>query len=263
MFPEARDLSVIDLHEAATLMVRSGADVLCSPRSNAFESSLKAAAPTCGYAFECLSKLAFILVRYAADSTIPPDRDIRDFADGTYWTEGKQIQSMRGHHVEVAIRGLVDSNRSAFVELDRLLQEPFNRVALSTITAFHAFTRYAWVEDLRGNDEEVRFMATVFGLQQLHLADQPDEIRQFPGESMQHHRETFLRRVADALTDICFALTVGLYRILDDNNDVTLGRSLVKRLVGVFPERAEHLLGLTTRSLWGQPSAGAWGTYCF
>ena len=245
-------------------MVRSGADALCSPRSISYESSLKAAAPTCGYAFECLSKLAFILVRYAEDSTIPPDRDIRDFADGTYWTDGKQIQSMRGHHVEVAIRGLVDNSGSAFVELARLLQ---GAVQPRDAGNHHCLSRPSlatrWVEDLRGNDEEVRFTATVFGLQQLHLADQPDEIRQYPGESMRHHRETFLRRVADALTDICFALTVGLYRILDDNNDVTLGRSLVKCLVGVFPERAEHLLGLATGSVWSQPSAGAWGTYCF
>ena len=263
MFPETRDLTVIQLHEAAVLMVRSGADALCSPRSYAFESSMKAAAPTCAYALECLSKLAFILVRYAEDGTVPPDDEIKGFADGTYWMDGKQVKSMRGHHVEVAIRGLADNHSTVFTELGQLLQEPFNQRVLTTLTAFHAFTRYAWVEDLRGADKDATFMATVFGLQQLHLADQPDEIRQYPGESMQHHRETFLRRVADALTDICFALTVGLYRILDDNNDVTLGRSLVKRLVGVFPERAEHLLGLTTRSVWGQPSTGAWGTYCF
>ena len=39
MFPEARDLSVINLHEAAALMVRSGADALRSPRSISYESS--------------------------------------------------------------------------------------------------------------------------------------------------------------------------------------------------------------------------------
>ena len=50
MFPETQDLSVIHLHEAAVLMVRSGVDALCSSRSHAFETSMKAAAPTCAYA---------------------------------------------------------------------------------------------------------------------------------------------------------------------------------------------------------------------
>ncbi len=256
-------MALIDLHETATLMVRSAVDALCSQRSVGYESSLRAAAPTCGYAFECLSKLAFILVCYAEDKTIPSDKDIKNFADGTYWTDGKQVKSMSGHHVSAAITGLVDNHKSVFNELDQLLHEPFNRRALATITAFHAFTRYAWVEDLRGKDEEIRFEAMVFGLQRLHLADQPDEIRRLLGESMRHHGETFLRRVADVLTDICLALTVGLYRILETNGDAARGRILVQHPVGVFPERVEHVLGLSARSVWGQPSAGAWGAYCF
>ena len=263
MFPETRDLTVMQLHEAAVLMVRSGADALCPPRSYAFESSMKAAAPTCAYALECLSKLAFILVRFAEDGTVPPDDDIKDFADGSYWMDGKQVKSMRGHHVEVAIRGLADNHSTVFMELGQLLQEPFSQRVLTTLTAFHAFTRYAWVEDLRGADKDATFMATVFVLQQLHLADQPPEIQEVFSLSKQHHEETFLPRVADALTDICFALTVGLYRMLEGNGDESLGRMLVKHLVGAFPERAEHLLGLTARSVWGQPSSGSWGGYCF
>ena len=242
MFAETRDLAVINLHETAMLMVRSSADVLCSSWPTGYESPLKAAAPTCGYALECLSKLAFILVCFTEDHAIPPDRDIINFADGTYRAGSKRIKSMRGHHVEAAITVLVENNSSAFRELDSLLKEPFNRATLTSITAFHAFTRYAWVENLRGNDEEVRFTATVFGLQQLHLGDQPDEIRQRPGESMRHHRETFLRRVADVLTDICLALTVGLHRILEAHDDTTLGRILVKHSVGVFPERVSTSL---------------------
>ena len=224
---------------------------------------MKAAAPTCAYALECLSKLAFILVRYAEDGTVPPDDDIKDFADGTYWMGGRQVKSMRGHHVEVAIRGLVDNHSTVFTELGQLLQEPFNQRVLTTLTAFHAFTRYAWVEDLRGADKDATFMATVFVLQQLHLADQPPEIREVFSLSKQHHEETFLPRIADALTDICFALTVGLYRILEAHGDIMLRRTFVKHLVRVFPERCEHLLGLTPQSMWGQPSEGAWGTYCF
>lgn len=263
MFPETRDLSVMQLHETAVMMVRSGVDALCSPRSNAYESSMKAASPTCAYALECLSKLAFILVRYTEDTAIPSDDEIKGFADGSYWTGGKQVKSMRGHHVEAAIRGLVDANGEVFNELSQVLQEPFNRQVLTAITAFHAFTRYAWVEDLRGGDKDITFVATVFQLQQLHLADQPEEIREMPFVSRQHHEETFLLRVADVLTDTCFALTVGLCRILEANGGMTLGRVFIRHLLGGFPERSEHLLGLTPQSKWGQPSEGAWGTYCF
>lgn len=263
MFPETRDLSAMHLHEAAVLMVRSGVDALRSPRSHAFESSMKAAAPTCAYALECLSKLAFIMVRYAEDGTVPPDEDIKGFADGTYWMGGKQVKSMRGHHVEVAIRGLADNHATEFTELGQLLQEPFNQRVLTTLTAFHAFTRYAWIEDLRGADKDATFMATVFVLQQLHLADQPPEIREEVWLSKQHHEETFLPRIADVLTDICFALTVGLHRIVEAHGDTLLMRTFVKHLVGVFPERSEYLLGLTPESNWGHPSKGAWGTYCF
>ena len=84
-----------------------------------------------------------------------------------------------------------------------------------------------------------------------------------PFVSKQHHEETFLPRIADVLTDTCFALTVGLYRILEAHGDMLLRRTFVKHLVRVFPERSEHLLGLTPQSMWGHPSEGAWGTYCF
>ena len=263
MFPETRDLSVIHLHEAAVLMVRSGVDALCSSQSHAFETSMKAAAPTCAYAFECLSKLAFILARYAEDGTVPSNDDIKSFADGTYWMGGQQVKSMRGHHVEAAIRGLVDNHSTEFTELDHLLQEPFNQRVLTALTAFHAFTRYAWIDDLRDDDRDIAFDATVFGLQRLHLADQPPEIREVVSLSSENHQATFLPRVGDVLTDICFALTVGLYRIVGEHGDTPLMRTFVKHLVGVFPERSGHLLGLTPQSKWGHPSEGAWGTYCF
>ena len=74
------------------------------------------------------------------------------------------------HHADAAIRSLVDNHSSVFSEMERLLKEPFAQTVLTTITAFHAFTRYAWIDGMRGGNEEIRFTATVFGLQQLHLA---------------------------------------------------------------------------------------------
>ena len=157
----------------------------------------------------------------------------------------------------------MDNHSTTFQELGQLVQEPFNRQVLTAITAFHAFTRYAWVEDLRGGDRDITFDATVYELQQLHLADQPEEISEMPFASAQHHGGTLLGRIADVLTDICFALTLGLCRILEANGEVTLRRPFFKRLVRVFPERSEHLLGLTSQSVRGHPSTGVWGTYCF
>lgn len=263
MFPNSRDLTVIRLHEAAALMVLNATRSLNDSDVAAFESAIKAAAPSSAYALECLAKLAFIVEHFIDSGEVPSDDEIRSFAQGIYYLKGDAKKSMSGHHVERAVQDLIEHHPNTFEEAQTVLAEPFHAGVLSTVTAFHAFTRYAWVDDLRGEDREISFDASVFNLQQIHLADQPPEMRSVAFDSLRHHEATFLPRVADALTDLALALSLGLWRIFENNDDQVLARIVINHLVQAFPEQMQERTGASLGTRWDDPISGSWGTYRF
>lgn len=263
MFPGNRDLTVIRLHEVSMLMIQNAVQYLGTSFRLEFESEIKAAAPGCGYALECLAKLAFILDYYLSNQNVPSDIDIREFADGVYYLQGDARKSMRGHHVDIAIRGLVEHDADTFQELQTLLTQQFHAAVLRNVTAFHAFTRYAWVADLRGGDREVSFDASVFQMQQMHLAEQPPALRSVIFESQKHHEATFLPRVADSLADFALALSLGLHRIFTAAGDTALARIVMQKVVHVFPEQTQERTGASGQTEWDAQVSGSWGSYRF
>ena len=261
MFPNTRDLTVIRLHEAAVLMLLNATCSLNDSEVAAFESAIKAAAPSSGYALECLAKLAFIVEHFVDAGEVPSDEEIRSFANGIYHLKGDAKKSMAGHHVDRAIHDLIERHPDTFGEVQSVLAEPFHVGVLRAVTAFHAFTRYAWVNDLRGDDREISFDAAVFNLQRIHLADQPPEMRSVAFDSRRHHEATFLPRVADALTDLGLALSLGLWRSFDNNEERVLATSVIRHLVRTFPEQLRERTGASPEARWGDPISGSWGTY--
>ena len=263
MFPNTSDLSVMGLHESATLMIHHAWGALTSGPNQAFESGVKSISPGCGYSLECQAKLGFILDHYVRHEEVPSDKDIRSFADGVYYLRGQETKSMRGHHVEQAVRDLAQQNPKRYAELENLLADPFHEHTLRTVTAFHAFTRYAWVDDLRGDDRDIYFDASVFLLQQILLNRQPSEIRQVASASRDHHEATFLPTIAEALVEITIALTLGLCRTAADGNGTVLARSFIRNLHRAFPDQLQELLGVSASTQWEEETSGAWGTYRF
>lgn len=263
MFPNTSDLSAMGLHEAATLMIRHAWVALTSQPNQAFESGVKSISPSCGYSLECQAKLGFILDHFAQHEEVPSDKEIRSFADGVYYLSGQETKSMRGHHLEQAVCDLAQQHPERYTELANLLADQFHAQTLRTVTAFHAFTRYAWVDDLRGGDREIHFDASVFMLQQTLLDRQPPEIRQFVSTSRNHHEATFLPAIAETLVEITIALTLGLYRTAADGNDTALARNFILNLHRALPLQTEELLGVSASTKWDAESTGAWGRYRF
>ena len=253
--------SVVAMHQATTRMVAAAAVGLTSQPSRSFEPPLQAACPNFGYAFECLGKAILIYHNIAATGEVPDDEAIKSWASGTGTTDGATRKAMRGHHVHELVRTLLNECERDLPELRRLIEQPFVQQSLSVVTAFHAFVRYDWIHSLRSEKRGIAFDATVFMLQQLHLADMPTDLAPYPFEQAEWHGKTFLPRVADALVDVYVALTLGL-ALTAETLDERSGRLFITHCVTELPERAEHLLGLNVDCRWGEPTRGAWGEYC-
>ena len=252
---------VHEMHQATTRMVANAAAGLVSQPSRSYEPPLQAACPNFGYAFECLGKAILIYHNVATRGEVPDDEQIKSWASGTGRTGGATRKAMRGHHLQELVRTVVDECEGDVPELRRLIEQPFVQQSLTVVTAFHAFLRYDWIDALRSKEHGITFDATVFMLQQLHLAEMPTDLAPYPFEQAEGHNKTFLPRVADALVDLYVALTLGLARTAEPLGEHS-GRLFIKHCVIELPERAEHLLGLNVGSRWGEPTRGAWGEYC-
>ncbi|MYI56958.1 MAG: hypothetical protein F4062_08050 [Acidimicrobiia bacterium] len=252
---------VLSMHQSTTRMVAAAAAGLVAQPSRGYEPPLQAACPNFGYAFECLGKATLIYHNVAAGSEIPDDEQIKSWASGIGRTGGATRKAMRGHHVQELVRTVLDQCEGDVPELRRLIEQPFVQQSLAVVTAFHAFLRYDWIRSLRSEEHGIAFDATVFMLQQLHLADMPTDLASYPFEQAEWHNKTFLPRVADALVDVYFALTLGLARTAESLGERS-GRLFIEHCVIELPERAEHLLGLNVGCRWDEPTRGAWGEYC-
>ena len=248
------------MHETTTRMVAAATVGLVSHPSRSYEPPLQAACPNFGYTFECIGKAILIYHNIATGGEVPSDEAIKSWASGSGRTDGATRRAMRGHHVNELVGTLLNECEGELPELRRLTEEPFVQQSLTVVTAFHAFLRYDWIHSLRGEESGIAFDATVFMLQQLHLADIPTDLAPYPFEQAEWHDKTFLPRVADALVDVYVALTLGLARTAEILHERS-GRQFITHCVIELPERSEHLLGLRVGCRWDEPSRGAWGEF--
>ena len=126
----------------------------------------------------------------------------------------------------------VDHNRAQ--ELKEVIERPVHQGCVGLITTFHGFTRYALLDELLDpdRDEEVRFVATVFAVQQIVMADYPD---MNPVENAAHHDREFLPTLAAAYRDLFAALARVYADVLSDIPEIKWMGDRVRRQVEETP----------------------------
>ena len=245
--------AVLDIHERALGMVVLAVDGLRANPQGSFENALAVVMPSLGYAFETAAKMAWALDHFGHTGTMPSGHDLVKI--GTYPKDaapflqkpapGFEVPgSFRGHGVIRIFETIVENVTVPSVAfLGELCGQPMHQGCLKAVTAFHAFTRYALLDELLDQDDELlnrldersgpskqaegefpgpnrllagenerQFVKQVHDLQKLSAADDEDAIRRDPAATAERHRRDFLPLLATAYWELFAAVS----RVLED-----------------------------------------------
>ena len=213
----------------ATLAVNE----LRATRTGHFENAMAVVMPLLGYALEIVAKTAWALNDFRRTGAMPSRDDLRDAASypaGQVPFRGNPIPRGRGggHAVAPLFEALAErvDNDSAQA-FKNLIARPVPAMCLGAVTTFHGFTRYGLLDELLdpARDDDTRFVATVFVLQQALLAEhgkgsERDSASMLgPFEVAERHRREFLPALAAAYWELFAALSEVLADVLSDIDD--------------------------------------------
>lgn len=249
--------AVLDIHERALGMVVLAVDGLRANPQGSFENALAVVMPSLGYGFETAAKLAWALDHFGHTGAMPSRQDLVKV--GTYPKNAapflpklapgfKVPGSFRGHGVIQIFETIVENVKVPSVAfLGELCGQPMHQGCLKALTVFHAFTRYALLDELLDRDDELikrsdepseiskllhvegevlgpnrllagenerQFVKQVHDLQKLSAADYEDAIRRDPDATAERHRRDFLPRVATAYWELFEAVSRVLVDVL-------------------------------------------------
>ena len=157
--------AVLDVHERALGMVVLAVDGLRANTKGSFENALAVVMPSLGYAFEVAAKMAWALDQFGRTGAMPSSSDVKEIA--TYpkgaapflqkpASDFEVPRRFTGHGVILIFEKLVDDVEApSAASLGELCGRPMHQGCLKAITAFHAFTRYALLDELLDPDDEL------------------------------------------------------------------------------------------------------------
>ena len=199
-FTSGQKLALLFQFERADGMVRLAVADLRRHRPGGFENALAVVMPLLGYAFETVAKLTWALHHFQHEGEMPQLTDLKEaatFPTGEVPFRGERTPAgFGGHAVMRIVEDLVERvDHDSTQTLKELVGRPVHHGCLGLLTTFHGFTRYALIDELLDpeRDEEMRFLGTVFSLQQIVMADYPN---MYPGEAITYHHREFLPTLA-------------------------------------------------------------------
>ena len=157
--------AVLDVHERALGMVVLAVDGLRANTTGSFENALAVVMPSLGYAFEMAAKMAWALDQFGRTGAMPCSSDLKEMA--TYpkgaapflqkpASDFEVPGRFPGHGVILIFEKLVnDVEAPSAASLGELCGRPVHQGCLNAITVFHAFTRYALLDELLDPDDEL------------------------------------------------------------------------------------------------------------
>lgn len=164
-FSDGQEGAVLDLHERALGMVVLAVDGLRANTKGSFENALAVVMPSLGYAFEMTAKVAWALDQLGRTGSMPCSSDLKEIA--TYpmgaapflqkpTSDFEVPRRFPGHGVMLILERLVgDVEAPSAASLGELCSRPVHQGCLNAITAFHAFTRYALLDELLNPDDKL------------------------------------------------------------------------------------------------------------
>ena len=269
--PAAGDLSALsedhtttalDVYERALGMVTLAVDGLRGNTSGHFEQALAIVMPLLGYAFETVAKVTWALHRLESTGALPDGKQVKDA--GTYRggetpfpaelpPDFKHMTSFPGHAVSRIIDDLASRQGSAnAATLREMVRKPLSRLCVDAITAFHAFTRYALLDEFLAPDNtllepdqnqadsderptvegrepgpkrllagevERRFAGIVYELDRLVTSGYDKRAERSPAEFAEYHRSQFPVVIAAAYWELFVALSDALADALRRSDD--------------------------------------------
>lgn len=249
--------AVLDVHERALGMVVLAVDGLRANTKGSLQNALAVVMPSLAYAFEIAAKMTWALDRFGHTGAMPRASDLKEIA--TYpkgaapflQKPAPDFQVPRrflGHGVVLIIEKLVeDVEAPSAASLGQLCGRPVHQGCLNAITAFHAFTRYALLDELLDPDDELlerpdepsepgkllvvegevlgpnrllagenerQFATVVHDLKSLVADSYEDAIRRDQDATAERHRHEFLPLLATAYWELFAAVSRVLVDVL-------------------------------------------------
>ena len=256
--------AVLDLHERALGMVVLAVDRLRANTKGSPENALAIIMPLLGYAFEVTAKMAWALDYFQSKGVMPNPAALRraaTFPEGEAPFLEKPASDFGvprrflGHGVSLIFESLAERVQvPSAALLGELCGRPVHRGCLSAITAFHAFTRYALLDELLDPDDELlkrpdeqfgptellvvegevlgpnrllageterQFAKLVHDLERLAAESCEDTMRHEPEAATERHRHEFLPLLATAYWELFAAVSrvlVDMLAVIDDGH---------------------------------------------